>query len=183
MSYGYVYVMSNPSMPGLLKIGYTERPVEERLQEANQPNTWIPTQFTLEMSKYVYEPQKKEMTLHHILDGDRVNPRREFFRVEMEKVKTLFELMDAYDTPEPEPDADTRLIGQEVLRLFLDEYVYPPDVGQEAVQWQKVQALFQTWKREQGYMVGNALKLRDMLIEAYGKPTRGEGWMTFRLKA
>lgn len=182
MSFGYVYVMSNPSMPGLFKIGYTERPVEERLQEANQPNTWIPTPFLLEFAKYVSEPQKREMTIHKLLEKERINPKREFFRVEIEKVQLLFDLMDTYEAPEPEPDTETRLIGQEVIRLFLDEHVYPSTPTQEPVQWSKIAGVFQTWKRENGYSAGATLKLREMLVEVYGKPNRGEGWTTFRLK-
>ena len=183
MSYGYVYVMSNPSMPGLLKIGYTERPVEERLQEANQGNTWIPMPFSLELSKFVNEPQKKEMTIHKILDAHRVNPKREFFKTDMAQVKMLFDLMDSHEAPETEPDAETRLIGQEVIRLFLDEHIFPSVANQEPVQWPKIAGVFQSWKREQGYTAGATLKLREMIIEVYGKPTRGEGWTTFRLKA
>jgi hypothetical protein len=183
MSVGYVYVMSNASMPGLLKIGYTERPIEERLQEANQPNTWIPTPFSLELSRFVNDPQKKEATLHKIFDECRVNPKREFFRVEIERVKPMFDLMDSCAIPEPETDETTRMIGTEVLRLFLDTFIYPPDLAEtEPVQWGKVQALFQTWKRENGHVAGNAMKLREMIIQVYGKPTRGEGWTTFRLK-
>jgi hypothetical protein len=174
--------MSNPSMPGLLKIGYTERPIEERLQEANQGNTWIPTPFLLELSKFVNEPQKKEMTIHRILDPLRVNPKREFFRVGIEQVKLFFDLMDSHEAPETEPDAETRLIGQEVIRLFLDQHIYPAEINQEPVQWTKIAGIFQSWKREQGYTAGATLKLRDVLSEAYGKPTRGEGWTTFRLK-
>jgi hypothetical protein len=169
-------------MPGLLKIGFTTRPMEERLQEANQPNTWIPTPFLLEFAKFVVDPQKKESTLHKILAKDRVNPNREFFRVDLDQVKLLFDLMDTCVQPEPEPDAESRLIGDEVLRLFLDTFVFPSLADDEPVPWPKIAAEFQTWKREQGYTAGNVSKLRPMLIEAYGKPNRGEGWSAFRLK-
>jgi hypothetical protein len=183
MSFGYVYVMSNPSMPGLYKIGCTTRLIDERLQEANQPNTWIPTPFLLEFAKFVVNPQQKEMTVHKILTKERINPNREFFRADIEQVKLLFDLMDTTQVPEPEPDTESRLIGDEVLHLFLDSFIYPSVATDEAVPWPKIQACFQTWKREQGYTAGNAMKLREMLIEAYGKPNRGEGWSAFRLKS
>ncbi len=183
MSFGYVYCMSNPSMPGMMKVGYTERPVEERLQEANQSNTWIPTPFLLEISRFVNDPQKKETTMHKILGKDRVNPKREFFRTDVETVQMLFDLMDTCAVPEPEPtDNESRLLGQEVIRLFLDTYIYPSDIFQEAVQWPKIASMFQSWKREQGYSAGATLKLREMLVEVYGKPNRGEGWTTFQIK-
>jgi len=182
MSVGYVYVMSNPSMPGMYKIGFTTRPMEERLQEANQPNTWIPTPFLLEFTKFVTNPQQKEMTVHKILAKDRVNPSREFFRTDIEQVKLLFDLMDTTHVAEPELDTESRLIGDEVLRLFLDTFVYPSTSQDEPVQWQKIEAFFKTWKREQGHTAGNALKLREMLIDVYGKPNRGEGWTVIRIK-
>ena len=170
-------------MPGLYKIGFTRRAIEERLQEANQPNTWIPTPFLVEFSKFVEEPQKKESTLHKILVKQRVNPNREFFRVDVDQVRLLFDLMDTIQTiAEPEADSDARLIGDEVIRLFLDSFVYPAFADDEPVPWQKIEALFKTWKRENGYTAGNAMKLREMLIEVYGKPNRGEGWNSFRLK-
>lgn len=182
MSFGYVYVMSNPSMPHLYKIGFTTRAVEERIQEANQPNTWIPTPFVYEFYKFVANPQQKEMTLHKLLAKDRVNPNREFFRVDLDHVRLLFDLMDSTQAPEPEPDVETRLIGDEVLRLFLDSFIYPATGDDEPVPWTKIAAIFQSWKREQGHTAGNAIKLREMLKEAYGPPNRGEGWTGFRLK-
>ena len=48
---GYIYAMSNKSMPGILKIGMTERSIEERLKEANGTFTLIP--FIVVMSKNV----------------------------------------------------------------------------------------------------------------------------------
>jgi hypothetical protein len=93
---GYVYCMSNPSMPGLLKIGMTERTPDIRLGEANMSNTWIPTSFELELAKRVINPGQKEKTLHKLLEQytERINPRREFFRVSIDEVKVFFDLMD-----------------------------------------------------------------------------------------
>ena len=93
---GYVYCMSNPSMLGLLKIGMTERTPDIRLGEANMSNTWIPTPFELELAKRVINPGQKEKTLHKLLEQytERVNPRREFFRVSIDEVKVFFDLMD-----------------------------------------------------------------------------------------
>ena len=47
---GFIYAMSNKSMPGILKIGMTERSVEERLKEANSPS-FIPIPFIIEIFK------------------------------------------------------------------------------------------------------------------------------------
>ena len=93
---GYIYAMSNHSMPGLLKVGMTTRNPEVRLLEANSPNTWIPTNFNLELAKKVNNPKQKEKTLHVLLEKftERTNSSREFFRVSIEIVNLLFDLID-----------------------------------------------------------------------------------------
>jgi hypothetical protein len=183
MSTGFLYCFSNPCMPGLLKIGYTERPLEERIQEANVSNTWIPTPFEVELAKQVKEPVHKEQTVHKILDKYRVNPKREFFRVSMDEVRPLFDLMDGtiWD-PSAVNDIDVRVPGDEVLRLFLNKHIFPPETLQEPVTYAEITSRFITWKRLEGYTTGAATKLRELLIETYGKPTRGEGWTTFSMR-
>jgi hypothetical protein len=95
--YGYIYCFSNPSMPGILKIGMTERTPETRLREANASDTWRPpTPYNIEFAKKVYNPSKKENTLHTLMEQytDRIHPRREFFRISSEEVINFFDLMD-----------------------------------------------------------------------------------------
>ena len=177
MSFGYVYCITNPSMPGLCKIGFTTRPAQERLQEANQPTTWIPTPFIYEFFKYVVNPHQKEGVIHKILAKERVNPAREFFRVDVEKVRLLFDLMDAA----VEPEVEDKVTGDDIVLLFLNAHVFPGG-GTEPVTKQMVESVFKSWKRDNGHVAGNATKVTDMLVDAYGKPTRGEGWTNFCLK-
>ena len=97
VSIGWVYCFSNPSMPGILKVGMTERMPEIRLAEANASDTWRPpTPYKIEFAKKVSNASEKEKTLHILLEQytDRIHPRREFFRVSPEEVRTFFDLMD-----------------------------------------------------------------------------------------
>jgi hypothetical protein len=97
MTEGYIYCFSNPSMPGILKIGMTERTPEARLIEANASDTWRPpTPYGIEFAKKVSNAKEKEKTLHILLEQytDRINSRREFFRVSLEEVRKFFDLMD-----------------------------------------------------------------------------------------
>ena len=182
MSRGYVYCLSNPSMPGLLKIGYTERLMEERLQEANQ-STWVPEPFSIEVAKFVSQPNAKEQTIHRILDPHRVNPKREFFRTSVPEVRLLMELMDgAWWDGEEFVETEARGTGDDTLTAFLDKHVYPPTGDGQSVSWGVIAATFTTWKREKGISSGNAIKLRERLIDVYGKPNRGEGWTAFSLR-
>jgi hypothetical protein len=94
---GYIYCFSNKSMPGLLKVGMTERIPKIRLNEANNSDTWKPpTPYEIVVAKKVSNPKQKEATLHKLLSQytERINPRREFFRVSPEEINTFFDLID-----------------------------------------------------------------------------------------
>ena len=97
MADGYLYCFSNDSMPGILKIGMTERTPEIRLKEANSSDTWRPpTPYKINFAKKVYNVKQKEKTLHMLLTQytERINPNREFFRISSEEIMKFFELID-----------------------------------------------------------------------------------------
>ena len=93
---GYIYCFSNDGMPGLLKVGMTERTPELRLNEANNSGTWTLPSYKIVIAKKVLNPKQKELTLHILLSQytQRIHPKREFFRVSQEEVKTFFDLID-----------------------------------------------------------------------------------------
>ena len=105
-------------MLGILKVGMTERTPEIRLSEANASDTWRPpTPYKIEFAKKVSNASAKEKTLHLLLEQytERINPRREFFRVSSEEVRNFFDLMDGEmweetrieeDEEEEEEDSD-----------------------------------------------------------------------------
>ena len=97
MADGYIYCFSNQSIPGILKVGMTERTPDARLAEANASDTWRPpTPYVIEFAKKVSNAFGKEKTLHILLEQytDRPHPRREFFRVSTKEVRMFFDLMD-----------------------------------------------------------------------------------------
>jgi hypothetical protein len=77
---GFIYVLSNPSMPGLVKVGFTERTVDSRIAELSG-NTASATPFVEEWSCAVTKPQESERKAHDVLRDFRVNSNREFFRI------------------------------------------------------------------------------------------------------
>ena len=94
---GWVYCISNESMPGLLKIGMTDRTPQQRLAESNKTDTWRPpTNFVIEFAKKVKGALQKEKTIHKLLEGynERVNRSREFFKIDVKKARLYFDLMD-----------------------------------------------------------------------------------------
>ena len=76
---GIVYILSNPSMPGLVKIGCTARPVEDRLNELNAA-TGVPSPFKVEAYFETEKPQEDEARVHKRLDKHRIEGK-EFFRL------------------------------------------------------------------------------------------------------
>lgn len=75
---GYVYILSNPSMPGILKIGRTTRSVEGRANELYQ--TGVPTPFVVEHSVLSPDCAELEQIMHDSLEAYRIAAGREFFR-------------------------------------------------------------------------------------------------------
>lgn len=80
---GYVYVLSNPAMPGLVKIGRSIYGGKKRAVDLYQ--TGVPEPFTLEFEAYLSDPASVEHDLHTNLDEYRINGSREFFRIPVSK--------------------------------------------------------------------------------------------------
>lgn len=180
MSAGYVYCITNPSMPDLVKIGTTIRPLEERLDEANSNSTWTPFPYKVECAKWVLNATHREKTLHRIFHDQRVNPNREWFRLPVETVRLAFDLMDGPWWTETSAEPETPLsksMSQEIVHRFLNETVYP-SVEDTATDWTEVIKAFQEWKKRNGYHYGNVNDLRLLLFKQYGRPP----WTDIRIK-
>lgn len=79
---GYIYVMINPSLEGLVKIGKTSRNPEERVKELSSA-TGVPTPFILVYYREFSDCGLAEKIIHNFLEekGYRVNENREFFKL------------------------------------------------------------------------------------------------------
>lgn len=78
MSAGYVYVLSNRSMPGMVKIGKTARKPATRATELYASG--VPTPFIIEATIKTPDMDTTERAVHALLSAQRVNQNREFFR-------------------------------------------------------------------------------------------------------
>ena len=87
---GYVYVLMNPSMDNLVKIGKTERSPEERAKELSR-NTGIPNEFVVAYKKHVFNCDTVENLVHKYLKRFRSNERREFFTIPVERAISVIE--------------------------------------------------------------------------------------------
>ncbi len=80
--YGYVYVMSNPSMPGIVKIG---RSIDPNRRGSELQSTGVPTPFKIEYAAMVRDMSKVERELHERFASQRVNRNREFFNLPVDE--------------------------------------------------------------------------------------------------
>ncbi len=80
-----VYVLTNEAMPGIVKIGLTTDSVESRLASLNS-HSGVPLPFECYFAAEVDSCARIERILHQLFSEHLINPRREFFRVDPEKV-------------------------------------------------------------------------------------------------
>ena len=97
---GTVYVLTNEAMPGLVKIGKTKRgDPQVRMDELY--GTGVPVPFFCEMAMRVIDLNAVEQALHTAFGPQRINPKREFFKIEPEQVTALLNVIGGQDvTPE-----------------------------------------------------------------------------------
>jgi hypothetical protein len=79
---GYVYILTNDAMPGIVKIGRTSRDVDLRASELWQ--TGVPQPFEVYWQFKTPDCVQLEGFAHRDLRKHRVSKAREFFRVEPE---------------------------------------------------------------------------------------------------
>jgi len=77
---GLVYTLTNPAMPGLVKIGQTTNEITSRMNELN--TTGVPLPFECLFACEVDDCKVVENALHKAFYPNRVNPRREFFEID-----------------------------------------------------------------------------------------------------
>lgn len=82
MAKGFVYILLNEAMPGLLKIGYSVKVPTERVDELF--TTGVPEPFKLAYYCLVENADKLEPAIHRNLSAYRHRGNREFFRIELE---------------------------------------------------------------------------------------------------
>jgi hypothetical protein len=93
MKPGYIYILTNESMPGVVKVGRTERQPETRSKELH--TTGVPQPFKLEYFVFVDDCQTVEQQIHSLLEGkgQRTSSNREFFNAHLNDVIQAIELV------------------------------------------------------------------------------------------
>ena len=110
---GYVYILTNESIPGMVKIGYTEVCPEGRAKDISR-GTGVPTPFKVEYSVVCANPYIVEQAVHSKLWDHRVNNKREFFSVSVERARTIINFI-AF--PLCKADSHVSMFKEELKRI------------------------------------------------------------------
>lgn len=105
MEYGIVYLLTNPVMPGLVKIGMTaQEDIDKRMKELY--TTGVPVPFECQFACRVKKSDcvKIEKALHTAFEPQRINANREFFRIQVNQAKAILELFHHTDVTEEVTD-------------------------------------------------------------------------------
>ena len=159
--YGYIYCISNASMPNILNIGMTWMTPEQKIEDINGlPILWRPpTPYKCEFAKRVLEAEQKRNAIYKVLSASRITPKQRFFRVSIEEVKTLFDLMDGeywaadsadaasvadiYDIPENETQIDSILEKKSKKLAMLEDMLDKKELEIKGIEEKMLECLFQ----------------------------------------
>lgn len=95
MSWGFVYVLWNESMPGLYKIGRTSRSPSARAEELSGA-TGVPTPFMVAFHAESHDHEQLELDIHEHFSNCRVNGGREFFALDSLREAIAFLALRSY---------------------------------------------------------------------------------------
>ena len=116
---GWLYVLSTREQPDMLKVGMTQRPVEERVREINSA-TGVPIPFSARGVFRVKDARDAERRVFERLDSFRIRSDREFFQIPYEEaVKSIRECLSEFRLRES-PQGTLVWLNQEKGYGFLD---------------------------------------------------------------
>jgi hypothetical protein len=167
MSAGYVYILINTSMPGLIKIGRTLRDSRSRARELQ--TTGVPTAFEVAFEVFSENHENLEDTMHNHLADFRVSGNREFFRYPL---RDAIALLQQYNRPVTEPDV--AFVAESIYHPLVNRYAdwLRPDIVDVRI----VQASERVWlevTQEEivgGYLRDQTIKRTDLGFIVSGDP-------------
>ena len=96
-----VYVLTNPAMPGIVKIGMTDRDVQSRMKQLYDTGVPLPFECVIAREMETREAADIESALHTAFGPYRINPSREFFEIDPEQARVILQVMPGRDaTPD-----------------------------------------------------------------------------------
>ena len=158
----YIYILSNPSMGGMIKVGKTTHHPNKRMSELR--STGVPTPFVLELSLSVRDCHASERAAHIALDKYRVTGDREFFKISVKSaVQVILPVIGDYDID----DANSSFDIKEVERWF-----HRKRIKEERAHNDKLWADYLERLDERGRVTSEISALKNNLAKLGRRPER-----------
>jgi len=159
MSAGYVYILINTSMPGLIKVGRTFRDSKVRARELR--STGVPTPFEVAFELFSEEHESLEQRFHEQITEFRVSEDREFFRYPLRLAIQQLQELSA-----PPKESSSVYCAESIFRELTSKYkawLKPTIVDVRIVQTQERVWLEITEEEEvAGHLVDQTIKRTDL---------------------
>jgi hypothetical protein len=112
---GKVYILTNDSMPGIIKIGITDQEsIEDRIKSLD--NTSIPKPFRFYFAIETEKYKEIEKLMHNAFSDYRIRNNREFFEMDPERAVAALKISNA-----PEIKFNNEMIDEE--GIIIDENI------------------------------------------------------------
>ena len=158
MNSGYVYILINQSMQGLIKIGKTRRDSRARARELFK--TSVPTPFQVAFEIFSVDYDLLEKNIHTELNDYRVSSNREFFKYPLDKAISLLQSLNSKNIEE---DSFQAIDITDQLRVKYSQWLKKDIVSVRIVQPKDRVWLEITQERESaGYLVDQTIKRSDL---------------------
>ena len=108
---GIVYLLTNPAMPGLVKIGKTTRD-DPKVRMSELYSTGVPVPFECVKAVKVEDEAAIESALHTAFGPSRVNSQREFFEIDAVQASVLLDQLGTEDVT-PQINAENETIDKQ----------------------------------------------------------------------
>lgn len=82
----WVYILTNKTMPNLVKIGFTSNTPDKRAKQISR-STGVPLEFSVAYAFKCFNAHAFEGELHRYLKDYRINTDREFFQISVNEAK------------------------------------------------------------------------------------------------
>jgi hypothetical protein len=86
----WVYILSNPALPNMLKIGYTKNDPYTRAKQISA-STGVALPYKVEWAFQCFNGEQLEQEVHEELASYRVNQQREFFDIPLAEAQEAIE--------------------------------------------------------------------------------------------
>lgn len=153
---GWVYVLTNEAMPGLVKVGYTMKDPAIRAEELYKDSktgavTGVPMPFVVVYKALVVNPYQVEQAVHKLLEKKRLNEEREFFSCEsFEAIRHIRESA-AVKFEESKEDVERKIQHQKSVE------------AQQAVERQRIAKEKERLETERRLTIEEAKRNQDLL--------------------